>query len=255
MVGAGVVALIAFVLYLGIGVRRRADALAENAAPATTTQTPSATRLLGLALFALMFLALNWFYLPQASEYAVLSMFVYPAAFALGLVLLFDKATRTWSDKSASETIREWLLCDTLVFAVVLGYVNLLTVANAEEYHAFFWDTLFLALALLVFWCLDRTHARSRFAVVYAWFTIAPLLLAIWRWSQGDAGQEADDAVEVAVSWWQTIWPFFTLGIAFFLLELIALAARADHENPTVQVVKEALFVILFGAFLLAARP
>src|SRR5581483_8100918 len=47
---------------------------------------------------------LCWIALPRAEQYALLAQFIYPASAGLALVLVFDKATRTWGTKRGAET-------------------------------------------------------------------------------------------------------------------------------------------------------
>ncbi|MGI9336156.1 MAG: hypothetical protein ACR2RL_23665, partial [Gammaproteobacteria bacterium] len=99
-------------------------AVAAASASREAAYSPAGTRLLGLGLLVVALLLLGWVYLPPATEHAMVMRLLYPAALAVAVVLLFDKATRAWNVKGAAESVREWLLCDTMVFLLVLGYLS-----------------------------------------------------------------------------------------------------------------------------------
>ena len=86
-----------------------------------------------------------------------------PASLGVALVLVFDKATRAWGEKRAAEATREWLLCDLLMFLLLLAFLNLRSLAKPEAYVSSFWDILNLVLFFAAFWVIDRTASRSRF--------------------------------------------------------------------------------------------
>lgn len=220
-------------------------AAAGTAAPATV-ETPSGVRLLGLLLLAVAFLLLNWIYVPLETQYALMVNLVYPASFAVALVLLFDKASRAWNVKGAAETFREWLLCDALVLLLVLGYLNLRGVAAPESYSALFWDLLNIAAFFVVFWVLDRKAGRFRFLLAYAYLIALPLLLAIWRAVLG---------VELPqdLGFWSSIWPVFILAIIFFVLEAVFLLVGGGRQ--VAPAVKDVVFVVLYAILLIAAIP
>ncbi len=222
------------------------DSVAQ-AAPATV-ETPSAARLFGLLLPIAAVLLLCWIYLKPEQQYALMLYLLYPATLAVALVMLFDKASRTWSAKNGGESFREWLLCDLLVFFLILGFLNLLDSNAGAKYEALIWDILHLAAFLLVFWLLDRRLARIRFLAAYLYLMLLPILLLIWRAVQGvPAAKDAD--------WWSTIWPLFFLGVIFFVLELIAVIASSDREKQAVPAIKDALYVVLVGITLISAVP
>ena len=174
---------------------------------------------------------------------------LYPATLAVGFVMLFDKASRSWSTKNGGESFREWLLCDLLVFFLILGFLNLLESKVGAKYEALIWDMLHLAAFLLVFWLLDRRLARLRFLAAYLYLMLLPILLLIWR-----AVQEGVPAAKDP-DWWGTIWPLFFLGAIFFVLELIAVIASSDREKQAVPAIKDALYVVLVGITLISAVP
>jgi hypothetical protein len=241
--------LVWIVIHALLRIPRRTErpALQAPGEAAQGIATPSASRLLGIVLPAVAFLVLNWTYLDRATQHAVMVQLVYPAAMALALVLLFDKATRAWSVKSGAEHIREWLHCDSIAFLLLLGFVNLRS-ADPAAYGALFWDVLALALALLAFWLVDRKASRFRFLLSYAYFVLLPLLLLIWQAVQGIE-------VPAELSWWSTIWPFFTLAVAFFVFEIIALIVTDKPDAQGGRIVKDVLFVVLCGIVLLVAIP
>ena len=223
----------------------------EEAADATapaTVEAPSAARLFGLLLPVVAILLLCWIALKPEQQYAIVLYLLYPASFAVALVMLFDKATRSWSAKTGGESFREWLLCDLLVFFLILGFLNLLDSRAGAKYEALIWDMLHLAAFFLVFWLLDRRLTRFRFLAGYLYFMLLPILLLIWRAVQGVPA--AKDP-----SWWDTIWPLFSLGAIFFVLELITVIASSDREKQAVPAIKDGLYVILVGIALIAAVP
>ena len=220
---------------------------AEKTAPATV-EAPSAARLFGLLLPVAAILLLSWILLKPEQQYAIVLYLLYPASFAVALVMLFDKATRSWSAKTGGESFREWLLCDLLVFFLILGYLNLLDSGAGAKYEALIWDMLHLAAFFLVFWLLDRRLTRLRFLAAYLYLMLLPILLLIWRAIQGVP--PAKDP-----SWWDTVWPLFILGAVFFVLELIAAIASSDREKQAVPAIKDCLYVVLVGIVLIAAVP
>lgn len=223
------------------------EAAAEAAEPAMV-EAPSAARLFGLLLPVVAILLLCWIYLGPDRQYAIMLYLLYPAALAVALVMLFDKATRSWSAKNGGESFREWLLCDLLVFFLILGFLNLLEPNAGAEYGSLIWDMLHLAAFFLVFWLLDRRLTRFRFLAAYLYLAALPILLLIWRAMQGVPA--AKDP-----SWWETIWPLFSLGVLFFVLELIAVIASSDREKQAVPAIKDGLYVILVGIVLILAVP
>ena len=106
-----------------------------------------------------------------------------------------------------------------------------------------------IAAFFLVFWCLDRTSMRGRFLVGFGYLTLLPLLLVLWRWVQ-EIEAPADPS-----GWWSTIWPVFFLALAFFVLEIISLLVLRDSRGHVVPAIKDALFVVLYAIFLIAAVP
>ena len=220
---------------------------AGNAAPAAV-ETPSAARLFGLLLPLVAILLLCWIYLAPDRQYALMLYLLYPASLAVALVMLFDKATRTWSAKNGGESFREWLLCDLLVFFLILGFLNLLDHGAGDKYAALIWDMLHLAAFFLVFWLLDRRLTRFRFLAAYLYLMLLPILLLIWRAMQGVP--EAKN-----LDWWGTVWPLFSLGVIFFVLELIAVIASNDRDKQAVPAIKDSLYAVLVGITLIAAVP
>jgi hypothetical protein len=168
---------------------------------------------------------------------------VYPAAMGVALVLLLDKAARSWGSKNGVEAFREWLFCDLLIFLLVLAFLNLRSVAKPDAYSSSFWDILNVVLFFAAFWTIDRSSARGRFLLGYGYLVILPLLLLIWDLSQG---------VAAANSWWASIWPFVILAAAFFVLEAIALVASAA-QRQILPLFKDALFVVLYAVLLIVA--
>ena len=213
-----------------------------------TVRDPAGSRLVGLLLVAVGFLLLGWVWLDLAARADLMEQVLYPASIAVAIVLLFDKATRSWTPKTRTEGFREWLLCDLILITLVLGFLNLKQLEARDAYGGFFWDMVHIAAFFLVFWCLDRTSMRGRFLVGFGYLTLLPLLLVLWRWVQ-EIEAPAD------VGWWSTIWPVFFLALAFFVLEIISLLVLRDPRGHVVPAIKDALFVVLYAVFLIAAVP
>lgn len=258
MAVAGVLALVAFVVYAiaqsprgrpATGAARPVPVAAGNeAAPApAAVETPSGLRLLGVLLLVLAFLLLNWIYVPLVEQYALMVNLVYPASFAVALVMLFDKASRTWHIKGGAETVREWLLCDALVVLLVLGYLNLRGLGTGEGYTALFWDLLHISLFFATFWLLDRKTSRFRFLIAYGYLILLPLLLAIWQAVLG-IEPPADPG------FWSSIWPVFILAIIFFVLEAVFLLVGGG-ERQVAAAIKDVVFLVLYAILLVAAIP
>ena len=213
-----------------------------------TVRDPAGSRLVGLLLVAVGFLLLGWVWLDLAGRADLMEQVLYPASIAVAIVLLFDKATRSWTPKTRTEGFREWLLCDLILITLVLGFLNLKQLEARDAYGGFFWDMVHIAAFFLVFWCLDRTSMRGRFLVGFGYLTLLPLLLVLWRWVQ-EIEAPAD------VGWWSTIWPVFFLALVFFVLEIISLLVLRDSRGHVVPAIKDALFVVLYAVFLIAAVP
>lgn len=221
---------------------------AAGAEAAVQHQTPAAGRLAGLLLLVLAVLLLCWISLPLKTQYALVLQLLYPVTIAVALVMLFDKATRSWSAKNGGESYREWLLCDLAVFFLILGFLNLLESNAGEKYEALIWDMLHIAAFFVVFWMLDRKMTRTRFLAAYAYLTALPILLLIWR-----AVQNVPDPKNP--SWWSTIWPLFFLSVIFLVLELIAVVASRDREKQALPAIKDSLYLVLVAIVLISAVP
>jgi hypothetical protein len=220
------------------------DGTAETTpASAGIAPAPSPLRLLGLLGLALAVLLVCWIALSPVEQYALVAQLLYPASLGVSLVLLFDKATRTWGTKRGAETVREWLFCDLLVVLLVLAFLHLRNVAKPEAYASSFWDILNVILFFAAFWLIDRTASRSRFLVGYGYLVVLPLLVLIW-----DAVQN----VAVAASWWGSVWPFLILTGVFFVLEVITLVTSTP-ERQTLPALREALFVVIYAILLIVA--
>ena len=228
-----------------------APAAGSGDAQAETVRDPAGSRLVGLLLLAVGILLLGWVYLGPAARADLMVQVLYPAAVAVAIVLLFDKATRSWTPKTGTEGFREWLLCDIILITLLLGFINLTQFESRDAYGGFFWDMVHIAAFFLVFWCLDRTSMRGRFLVGYGYLTLLPLLLVLWQWVQ-----EIEPPAETAeTAMWSTIWPAFFLALAFFVLEIISLLVLRDSRGHVVPAIKDALFVVLYAIFLIAAVP
>jgi hypothetical protein len=224
---------------------RRATASESVSASASSEATPAASplRVLGLLALVVALLLACWIHLSTAAQYTLLSGLVYPAGFAVALVLLFDKATRTWGTKGGAESLREWLFCDLLVFLLVLSFLNLRGAPKPEAYSGSFWDFLNIVLLFAVFWAIDRTAGRGRFLLGFGYLVILPILLLIWQTLQ---------SVAAPASWWATAWPFLILAAIFFVLEAVTLIASSG-ERQALPAVKDALFVLAYAVLLIVA--
>ena len=226
--------------------RRPAEAAAAEAAPTGTAlapPAPSPLRILGLLAVVVALVLLCWIALAPAAQYGLIEQLIYPASLGVTLVLLFDKATRTWSVKPGAESLREWLLCDLLIFLLVLAFLNVRGAPKPEAYTGSFWDLLNLVLFFIAFWVIDRTAMRGRFLLGYGYLVVLPLLLLIWQSAQG---------VVPAVSWWASVWPFVVLAGVFFVLEAITLVSSTG-ERQALPAVKDAVFVVLYAVLLIVA--
>ena len=240
--------LVAFLLARLPASDAAAPAGESGTARAETVRDPAGSRLVGLLLLAVGILLLGWVHLDPAARADLMAQVLYPASIAVAVVLLFDKATRSWTPKTRTEGFREWLLCDLILITLVLGFLNLKQLEARDAYGGFFWDMVHIAAFFLVFWCLDRTSMRGRFLVGFGYLTLLPLLLVLWQWVQ-EIEAPADP------SWWSTIWPVFFLALAFFVLEIISLLVLRDSRGHVVPVIKDTLFVVLYAVFLIAAVP
>ena len=223
-------------------------AAAATAEEVATQATAPGVRLLGLLALLVAFLLLNWIFLTKADQLFVVQNLIYPAALAVALVLLFDKAARGWNLKSGAENFREWLLCDAVTFLLILGFVNLHHFGGGEAYSAMFWDVLYVALFFLIFWILDRTLTRLRFLLAHLYLIGLPLLLLIWRAVQGVS-------MSAELTWWSSIWPFFFLAIIAFVLEIIVILLQAGENKHGLGAVKDAVFLAIYGILLIVAVP
>jgi hypothetical protein len=227
------------------GRQRAGQVTAVDATSAATAPARAASPfgVLGLLAFVVALVLLCWIALPAAAQYSLIANLLYPASLGVALVLLFDKATRTWSSKSGAQSLREWLLCDLLVFLLVLAFLNLRNVAKPESYAGSFLDLLNIVLFFIGFWSLDRGAARGRFLLGYGYLLVLPLLLLIWQSVQG---------VAPAASWWASAWPFLILAGVFFVLEAVTLVASSG-ERERLPASKDALFVLLYFVLLIVA--
>jgi hypothetical protein len=228
---------------LGAATTAAAGAETTAAPAAAAPPSPSPLRMLGLLVLVVAILLLSWIALAPATQYALLTQLIYPASLGVALVLLFDKATRTWGLKPAAESLREWLLGDLLIFLLVLAFLNLRSVPKPEAYSGTFWDLLNVVLFFIAFWTIDRTAFSGRFMLGYGYLLILPFLLLIWQSVLGVAGP---------ASWWASAWPFAILAGVFFILEVVTLVSSSG-ERQTLPAVKDAVFVVAYAVLLIVA--
>ena len=244
-----VVAVLAFVI--GFFVRRPKKLAIDSFSkgrievPASAMETSAGAGILGLLCLFVALLLLNWVAVERADQYRLILHLLYPATLGVALVLLFDKATRAWSIKQPGEALREWVFCDAMVFFLFLAFLNLVRHGDGDTYSALFWDVVNIVAFFLVFWVLDRKVTRYRFLVGYVYFTLVPLLLLIWRTVQGH--EVLPDS-----SWWESVWPFFFVGLIFTLIEVMVLIATRSSGRHGVGGVRDVLFVVIYGILLLS---
>lgn len=244
-----VVAVLAFVI--GFFVRRPKKLAIDSFSkgrievPASAMETSAGAGILGLLCLFVALLLLNWVAVERADQYRLILHLLYPATLGVALVLLFDKATRAWSIKQPGEALREWVFCDAMVFFLFLAFLNLVRHGDGDTYNALFWDVVNIVAFFLVFWVLDRKVTRYRFLVGYVYFTLVPLLLLIWRTVQGH--EVLPDS-----SWWESVWPFFFVGLIFTLIEVMVLIATRSSGRHGVGGVRDVLFVVIYGILLLS---
>ena len=247
-----VVALLAFVI--GVFVRwpkkPRIDSVSKRGIddPASATETSAGAGILGLLCLFVALLLLNWVAVELADQYRLILHLLYPATLGVALVLLFDKATRDWSIKQPGEALREWVFCDLMVFFLFLAFLNVVRHGDGDTYNALFWDVVNIVAFFLVFWVLDRKVTRYRFLVGYVYFTLVPLLLLIWRTVQGHE-------VLAESSWWESVWPFFLVGLIFALIEVMVLIGTRSSGRQGAGGVRDVLFVVIYGILLLSVAP
>ena len=253
IVGGGAVVLFVISLFWHNFRGDAADTDTESSAPDTAEsenlaqhKSPSAIRLAGIIGFFLVFLIFNWSYLESVERHLLMKSLMYPAGFVVSLVMLFDKASRSWDIKAPGESTREWLYVNAMLVLYLIAYVNFLQIAEPSTYSAMFWDVLFVGSFLLVFWIVDRSSLRPRFLLLHAWLIALPILLLIW---QSQMGVEAP----VDVSWWDTIWPFFVLAAVFFVIELII--QIATDQGSGLGLFKDVVFLALYLILLISVRP
>jgi len=208
-----------------------------------TAATPAPLRIIGLLALALAVLLLCWIALSHAEQYGLIAQLIYPASLGVALVLIIDKATRAWGTKGGAETAREWLLCDLLIFLLVVAFLNLRSVAKPDAYASSFWDIVNVVLFFAAFWLIDRTSSRSRFLIGYGYLIVLPLLLLIWDTVQG---------IATSASWWASMWPFLIVAVVFFVLEVVTLVSSTG-ERQTLPAIKDALFVVIYAVLLIVA--
>ncbi len=211
-------------------------------------KAPGSVRLIGLLILAVGYLLINWIYLDHAMQHQLMTQIFYPAGFVVALVLLVDKATRTWTPKLGAESFREWILCSGLVLLLLLGYLNVTELADKAAYNAMFWDFLHVVLFLITFLLVDRTHTNFRFLVAYGYLILMPINFLIWRVMLGLPVVEG-------VEFWSSLWPFFILAIIFFVFEIISLIATRGSKQQIVPAVKDTLFVLVYAILLIIAVP
>jgi hypothetical protein len=253
MVGLVALGLIAWIAYTVLEATQRETPYRAVEAPRAleaspvraTVATSSGARIFGPLALAVAVLLLCWIGLGRAEQRALMAEFIYPASLGVALVLLFDKAIRGASTKTRAEVLREWLLCDTLVFLLCLGFLNVRSLEKPEGYAGSFWDMLAIVLFFASFWLVDRKTTRFRFLVAYGFLVVLPLLLLMWRTAAGVAAPGG-------ATWWGSVWPFFVLAAIFFVIEILMLLGNSP-EQQMIPTVKDAIFVVLYAILLLIA--
>ena len=262
MILISVVALLVFVVYV-ISQHISQNNITEKVSSASTSsgnveaashnpvanyQNPSAASLFALLILALAYAILNWSFVTRSEQLTMMLQLIYPAGLVIALVMLFDKASRSWNIKPPGESLREWLFCGAITFLYILSYLNLLRNGSGENYGAMIVDLLNVLVYLAVFWMLDRRTARLRFLITYGYLILLPIALLIWRSAQAIV-------TPVDISWWETIWPFFSLAIIFFVLEIIILIITRETRSQAIAMAKDCVFLVLYVIFLIVAIP
>jgi len=253
MVGLVALGLIAWIAYTLFEATQRETPYRPVEAPRAleaspvraTVETSSGARIFGLLALAVAVLLLCWIGLGRAEQRALMAELIYPASMGVALVLLFDKAVRGASTKTRTEVLREWLLCDILVFLLCLGFLNVRSLEKPESYAGSFWDMLTIVLFFASFGLVDRKTTRVRFLAAYGYLVVLPLLLLMWRTVTGVAAPGG-------AAWWGSVWPFFVLAAIFFVIEILMLLGDSP-ERQMIPTVKDAIFVVLYAILLIIA--
>jgi len=94
----------------------------------------------------------------------------------------------------------------------------------------------------------NLTSLRQPSIVGYVYFTLVPLLLLVWRTAQGHE-------VLPESSWWESVWPFFFVGLIFTLIEVMVLIGTRSSGRQGAGGVRDVLFVVIYGILLLSVAP
>lgn len=216
--------------------------------PIAKYENPSGMSLFGLLTLAIAYAILNWSFVSHSEQFTMMLQLIYPAGLVVVLVMMFDKASRTWNIKTLGESLREWIFCNIITFLYILSFLNLLKFGNGDAYSAMIVDLLNILVFLTIFWMLDRKMTRLRFLITYGYLILLPIGLLIWRSVQG-----VDISVEI--SWWETIWPFFSLAIIFCVLEIIVLIITRESRSQGIAIAKDLVFLVLYVICLIIAIP
>jgi len=218
-------------------------------------RSPIGIRILGLLAILAAILIMGWTALSADQQHTIIVNLVYPASFAVAIVLLMDKASRALSEKPTAAVFREWLFCDGLLVLLILAFINLFRLPDPQQYSGLFWDLLGLLGFFVVFWAIDRSRSRFRFLLAYLYILLLPVLM--WIWQAVHAVEDADEAdtAAIVISWWDTAWPVFFLTIIFGVLEIIALVAARGDDKHGIPAAKDTIYVLLYAILLLIAIP
>jgi hypothetical protein len=199
-----------------------------------------------LLVLVLAVLLLCWIGLSAAAQYGLVVQLIYPASLGVALVLLFDKATRTWGTKGGAERTARMAVVRPPDISARPGFLNLRSVAKPEAYAGSFWDILNVVLFFAAFWLVDRSAARSRFLVGLR-LPGRPAAVAFdLGFRAGRCGSRFVVGLDVA---------FPHSGGVFFILEVVTLISSTG-ERQTLPAVKDALFVVIYAILLIvAANP
>ena len=184
---------------------RRPAAAAEAAAPAaaaTPVPGPSPLRILGLLLLVDGGLAAVLDWSAARTTYGLMVQLIYPASLGVTLVLLFDKATRTWGIKGGAESRARMAACAIFCCFCWSWPSSICAVSPKPEAYNVQLLGHSQHRAVLRRFLADRPQRRRAAAFWSAtdiWSSL-PLLLLIW---QIGAGRRRDGVVvglDVALS-------------------------------------------------------
>ena len=161
----------------------------------------------------------------RPQQYGLFAQLIYPASLGVTLVLLFDKATRTWGVKAAAPSrSANGCLCDLLVFLLVLAFLNLRGTRQARGLRRQLLGSSQRGPVLSPrSGLLDRTAARSRFLVGYGYLVDPAGAAFDLAGNAGCRGLPRHGGPRCGRS---SSWP-----VVFFVLEAVTLVASSGRTT------------------------